>query len=90
MVILSFFNLVWRMGEVPSSWRHAVVVPILKPDPLSYRPIALTSNMSKFMERLVKLFNINQSGFWKRRNTLDQLFRLSDDILKVWQKSIMC
>ena len=48
-VILSFFNLVWRMGVVPSSWRHGVVVP------LSYHPIALTFNMFKFMERLVTM-----------------------------------
>ena len=75
-----------------------MAVPILKPykvkpGPLSHRPIALTSNMFKFMERLVmiciswymgcnKLFNINQSKFQKRRNTLDRLFRVSDDILK--------
>ena len=42
--------------------------------------------MQQFCQQSVKvsgpLVNINQSGFQKRRNTLNQLFRLSDDILK--------
>lgn len=45
--ILSLFNCVWAEGYLPAEWKHAVIVPILKPgkdasDPGSYRPIALT------------------------------------------------
>ena len=48
-IVLKFFNLVWSSGSVPKCWKHAIIVPILKPkiiktDPKSYRPIALTSN----------------------------------------------
>ena len=105
--ILKFFNLVWSSGSVPVSWRHAIVIPILKPnkvrtEAISYRPIALTSNMCKLMERMIVmrlnwymekngLFNIHQSGFRKKRNTLDQLIRLSDDILRGirWKKYVL-
>ena len=77
---------------------HVIVIPILKPNKvrtevISHRPIALTSNMCKLVERMIVmrlnwymekngLFNIHQSGFRKKRNTLDQLIRLRDDILR--------
>ena len=96
--ILEYYNRIWEKGFVPLAWKHAVVVPILKPnkpksDPLSYRPIALTSNFCKLMEKMIvtrinwfmeknHLFNVYQSGFRKSRNTVDQLLRLSDDIIK--------
>ena len=97
-ILLRYFNLVWKVGEVPSIWRHGIIVPILKlgkvkSDPISYKPIALTSNLCKLMERWVTfcltrflekydLLNRNQSGFHSKRNTMDQLLRSSNDILK--------
>ena len=96
--ILWFFNKIWATGFIPSFWRHAIVVPILKPNkaksaPASYRPIALTSNLCKLMERMIVrrlnwfmekhgLINIHQAGFRKQRSTMDHLLRLSDDIVK--------
>lgn len=96
--VLLFFNRIWKEGIIPSSWKHAIVIPVLKPnkpksEPSSYRPISLTSHFSKLMERVVVFrlkwylekncyLNINQSGFRAKRNTVDQLLRLSDDILK--------
>ncbi|GFT61589.1 putative RNA-directed DNA polymerase from transposon BS [Trichonephila clavipes] len=69
---------------------EATVIPILKPgkvatDPLSYRPIALTSCFCKTLERMVntrlvyvlekeKCISPLQSGFRKGRSTLDNLF----------------
>ena len=40
----------WKTGLIPAGWKHAVVLPFVKPgkDPLGLsviRPIALTSNM---------------------------------------------
>ena len=96
--ILNFFNRVWEKGSMPTAWKHALIIPVLKPnkmknDPASYRPIALTSNFCKLMERMIvmrlnwyleksNLLNVFQSGFRKNRNTVDQLLRLSDDIVK--------
>ncbi|GFV17745.1 putative RNA-directed DNA polymerase from transposon X-element [Trichonephila clavipes] len=57
--ILLLFNRVWKEHCFLSSWREAIVIPILKPGkvatyPLSYRPIALTSCFCKTFERMGK------------------------------------
>ncbi|GFV34598.1 probable RNA-directed DNA polymerase from transposon X-element [Trichonephila clavipes] len=87
---------VWKEHCFPSSWREAIVIPILKPgkvatDPLSYRPIALTSCFCKTFERMVntrlvyvlekeKCIPPLQSGFRKGRSTLDNLVFLESQI----------
>ncbi|GFW75924.1 probable RNA-directed DNA polymerase from transposon X-element [Trichonephila clavipes] len=87
---------VWKEHCFPSSWREAIVIPILKPgkvatDPLSYRPIALTSCFCKTFERMVntrlvyvlekeKCISPLQSGFRKGRSTLDNLVFLESQI----------
>jgi hypothetical protein len=53
-----WFQKIWETGTVPSLWKKAVVVPILKTgkDPkstASYRPSSLTSTMGKSMERII-------------------------------------
>jgi ribonuclease HI len=98
MVLLKLFNRIWSTGRIPQSWRHAVVVPILKvgKDPraaVSYRPISLTSTLCKLMERLVanrlqwfleknRLLSGKQSGFRRNRSTIDPITRLHDTIVR--------
>ncbi|GIY05277.1 uncharacterized protein CDAR_203401 [Caerostris darwini] len=57
--LLKFFNIIWTTGCVPSLWRKAIIIPIHKkdknPEEISnYRPISLTSLMSKTIERMAK------------------------------------
>ena len=85
--LLNIFNNIWQTGEFPSAWQQAIIIPIPKvgedhSDPNNYRSIALTSCISKTMERMVNsrlvhylesnnlLFKF-QSGFRKQRGTLD-------------------
>ena len=90
--ILRLFNTIWNSGSIPKIFKHAIVVPILKPnkpksDPASYRPISLTSHLGKVLETMFtnrlqqkleayRKLNKLQSGFRKKRQTLDQLARL--------------
>ena len=56
-VILKLFNKIWREGLVPKSWKSALILPFRKPGkdqkvPGNYRPIALTSHLCKWMEKI--------------------------------------
>ena len=95
-LVLKLANLVWQTGEVPSSFTRSIIIPILKPNKpakelKSYRPIALTSCLSKLIEKLVvtrlsyrlehdRLLSNLQSGFRKGRFTIDTLMRLVSDV----------
>ena len=52
--ILKLFNMIWLGGGIPKSWKKAIVVPIPKPGkPGEFRPISLTSCLSKHFERII-------------------------------------
>ncbi|XP_065311909.2 uncharacterized protein [Dermacentor albipictus] len=86
-LLLDAYNDVLHSGSLPDSWRHAVVVPVLKRgkpphSPASYRPISLTSIPGKTMEAmaLTRLQWIadargalppEQCGFRAHRSTAD-------------------
>jgi hypothetical protein len=84
-IFLLFINKIWLLQKIPKDWKHSIIIPIHKTgknpsDPLSYRPISLTSNLNKIMEKMVNnrlqwylerqtIIPIDQSGFRKNRNT---------------------
>ena len=88
-VIIQFFNKIWFTGKIPKNWLHSIVIPIYKSNrpirsPTSYRPISLTSNLSKTMEKIITkpliwyletndLLSPYQSGFGSRRRTTDHI-----------------
>ena len=96
--LLRLFNSSWSEGKVPKTWKHAIVIPILKSgkDPSSassYRPISLTSHICKVMEVMVVkrlrwyletrgLLHISQSGFRRERSSVDHILRLHDAVYK--------
>ena len=101
--LLRLYNRSWQRGTTPPTWRTAVVVPILKrgkkaSDLASYRPISLTSAVSKTMERMVNgrlyhymedsgLLDENQAGFRRHRSTIDQLVLFTQSVINAWQCS---
>ncbi|GFU13641.1 putative RNA-directed DNA polymerase from transposon X-element [Trichonephila clavipes] len=92
--LLYLFNRIWREQVYPTQGQEAIVIPILKPgkdpkDPLSYRPIALTSCLCKTLEHMVnarfvyqlekhRCIPLFQSGFRKGRSTLDNIIMLKN------------
>ena len=90
--LLQIINRSWTEGRVPSSWRKATIIPIIKPgkDPAavkSYRPVSLLPCTSKVMEAMVQqrvqqwaertnLLPPSQAGFRRHRSTVDALCSL--------------
>ena len=85
-------NIIWISGDFPPQWRAATMIPIPKPNkdhtnPLSYRPIALTSCLCKVLEHMIKtrfvwylekygVLDKRPCGFRKHRRTTDHLVSL--------------
>lgn len=81
-------------GTLPVAWKIADVIPIHKKgcllNPNNYRPISLTSNCCKLMEKIInkeilnyllvnKLINNNQHGFISNRSTVTNLLESIND-----------
>ncbi len=81
-------------GTLPLDWLQSLVCPIYKKglmsDPGNYRPVSLTANCCKGMERVIlcdalsflnshKVFAPSQHGFRKFRSTLTQLLESTND-----------
>jgi len=105
-ILHTFYQTCWQNGAIPTVWKKSVVVPIPKEGKVrsavdSYRPIALTSNVAKVMEKIVlkrllyhcdknNIIPTNQAGFRKGRNTMDHLVKLSNNIKKQFARRKSC
>ena len=93
LLLLSLFNRSWHSHTFPSCWKLTTIIPIHKPgkptsSPSSFRPISLTSCISKLFERLIlsrltfhfesnHLLSTCQAGFRPGRSPLDQILSQS-------------
>ena len=94
--LLYIFNLSWSSHSFPSIWKTSSIIPIHKmgkplDSPASFRPISLTSCVSKLFERIIlsrllfflesdSILSPRQAGFRPGRSTLDQILFLSQSI----------
>ena len=94
--LLHIFNLSWSSHSFPSIWKTSSIIPsdkMGKPldSPASFRPISLTSCVSKLFERIIlsrllfflesnSILSPRQAGFRHGRSTLDQILYLSQSI----------
>ena len=94
--LLHVFNLSWTLHSFPSIWKTSSIIPIHKmgkslDSPASFRPISLTSCVSKLFERIIlsrllfflesnSILSPRQVGFRPGRSTLDQILFLSQSI----------
>ena len=95
-LLLHIFDMSWSTHTFPSIWKSSCIIPIHKSgkpkdSPSSFRPISLTSCVSKLFERLVlarlfyfletnSILSPCQAGFRPGRSTLDQILYLSQSI----------
>lgn len=100
--LLFLFNKCYSEGKTPRQWEKGVVVPIPKPNKpkkkaSSYRPVTLTSHISKVLERLIKnrlqyhldrnnIIPTVQAGFRKGRSCTDQLYSLTAHVKAALKK----
>ena len=96
MDFLHIFNLSWTLHSFPSIWKTSSIIPIHKmgkplDSPVSFRPISLTSCVSKLFERIIlscllfflesnSILSPHQAGFRPGWSTLDQILYLSQSI----------
>ena len=98
-------HMIWRKsldtGQMPEGINVAFITPIFKGgekcEPGDYRPIALTSHLTKVFERVVRkeiirhlaanhLLNSTQHGFVSKRSCLTQLVEYYSNILNLLEK----
>ena len=94
--LLHIFNLSWSSHSFPSIWKTSSIIFIYKMrkllhSPASFRPISLTSYVSKLFERIIlsrllfflelnSILSPRQAGFRPGRSTLNQILYLSQSI----------
>ena len=91
------FNASFNTGQIPKCFKIAKIIPIHKGGdkklPKNYRPVALTSHLSKAMEKIVRknlidylennhLIDPNQHGFRRGHSTLSQLLSHTEEIIE--------
>ena len=100
--LLHIFNLSWSSHSFPSIWKTSSIIPIHKmgkplDSPATFRPISLTSCVSKLFERIIlsrllfflesnSILSPRQAGFRPGRSTLDQILYLSQSISNWFNK----
>ena len=92
-----YFPTFLKYWSRPTDWKTANVVPIFKKGdrsrPTNYRPVSLTSVVSKMLEHIVvsyimrhldshNILNENQHGFRQKRSCETQLLLTTDDLSK--------
>ena len=97
-ILLTIFAKSLKEGEIPESFLKAFIKPVKKPmksrsDPSSYRPLSLTSNIAKLLEKVVKsqlenymenknILSEAQHGFRSKHSCLSQLLKHYNEVIE--------
>ena len=102
IMLAHLFNACIRLNHVPSSFKTAQIIMLLKPNKpdeevSSYRPISLLPTIAKLFEkvilkRLKPLLNIPdfQFGFRNKHSTIDQVHRITKVIKHALEQKKYC
>jgi hypothetical protein len=94
--LLKLLNASLSSGFVPSEWKTAIVVPILKlgksaEEPVSYRLISLTSCLAKLLEKIInKLLKwyLEKNGFIPKHQAGFRLGYTTTDLLVALENEV--
>ena len=93
-----------HQGKLPDCWKIGYVTPIHKSGdrhlPSNYRPITITSNLCRLLERLIKtkmmdhvlhnnLLSKDQHGFVNGRSCLSNLLQTLDELIDSYDKGLI-
>lgn len=97
--LLKWFNEVWETGQLPEAWKLSTVIPIPKPGKLTdsiqnLRPISLTSNLCKTMERMVLaritwLLEINSQAYCARQTGFRPGLSTQDSLAMIHKEAMI-
>jgi hypothetical protein len=98
LLLVALFNAIFRTQYIPSAWKHARVISIVKPgkdpaQPASYRPIILLDTIGMVFEKILLrriltevnergLLRDEQFGFRPRHSTSLQQARLVERVTR--------
>lgn len=103
--LLHLVNLIFKSGHFPECFKKAIITPIHKSGDKkmlnNYRPISLTSNLSKLVEKCIKLrlteflekndlLSKNQYGFKQKTSTEDAVICLTDHVNRSFLENKRC
>ena len=89
------------VGDIPLEWKRANIVPIYKSgdreDPLNYRPVSLTSIISKLCEKIIRrrwvkyleewgIITAKQFGFREGSSCVTNLLSFYDRVIDIMQE----
>ena len=104
-VLLNVVNSSLVRGEVPSSWKHAVITPLPKcanaTAPADHRPLSILPAITKVIERIVQqqlvtyfkvnhLFTSNQHGYRTSHSTETALALVTERIYRAMDRGQIC
>lgn len=98
LLLLDIYNEMYSTSDFPTDWKISYVHFIPKPESKGYRPIALTSALSKLFETLIKnkfqwwietqnILPNSQSGFRKGQSCHDNLLNLTITVQSALRKN---
>lgn len=94
-ILARLINNCYQTGRFPDELKKAKIIPIfkggVKSDPGNFRPISVTSGVSKIFEmtlktrledQLVSCINVNQFGFQKKSSTSSACLNFTENVLQ--------
>lgn len=106
ILLTSIYNAMTRLKFFPPQWKVAKIIMVPKPDkqpedPKSYRPLSLLPIASKVYEALLltRILSVihdkhlvpdHQFGFRHKHATIDQVHRLTNEIMKCFEDKKYC